>query len=495
MTLKRGALLFGIGLGLSALLTACGGGGGSGGTSAQEYQITLRADQQRLPVNIGSYPPSAGVTAPYTTTLYVNATTGGAPIPGGTDVFACNLEAGLSVGSLVYLDGNHLDDKKNELHFRSITLGANSGGNSFHFHAGDEAGSARIRCSVTDPRDGKVKSATVDISVGNTVAPAAGMPASVNVQAESPTYLGTRYNMNSVRNNIAVQAMVRDETNQWVADTTTPNLYVYIQAGSASDGARLVSGKQSGTAIMTNTLNGIANFSLSSGADVGAIVLAMVADRADNNVANGIQDPVVQYLLVPVWNGVPQTPLTLAAQTISATCNQRVSYALTASGGVPPYRWTASDLPQGLTLSDNGLITGVPASLNGANNGSFPISVTVSDSNYPVTSPVTQNMTITVDAGDCKPLAMTGGSFAAEKDQPFQFLLSASGGTAPYKWKLLGSAFGLSLGETTGILSGSLSMPPSTYNLVVEVTDKDGIAVKGTVTIKVSDPSAAPVTP
>lgn len=481
-----------LGLGLAALVAGCGGGGGSGGESAQEYKITLSADKQRLPVNIASYPPGIGVNAPYTTTLYVNATAGGAPIPGGSEVFGCNLESGVSVGSLAYLDGEHLDDDKNELLFRSVTLGANSGGNSFHFHAGNEAGTARITCSVTDPRDGKVKSATVDISVGNTVAPAAGMPASVNVQADSPTYLGTRYNMNSVRNNIAVQAMVRDETNQWVADTATPNLYVYIQAGSASDGARLMSGKQSGTAIMTNTLNGIANFSLSSGADVGTIVLAMVADRADNNVANGIQDPIVQYLLVPVWNGVPQTPLTLAAQTISATCNQRVSYALTASGGVPPYRWTASDLPQGLTLSDNGLITGVPALLNGANSGSFPITVTVTDSNG---TPATQNMTVTVDAGECKPLAITGGSFAAEKGQPFQFLLSASGGTAPYKWKLLGNAFGLSLGETTGILSGSLSMPPSTYNLVVEVTDKDGIAVKGTVTIKVSDPSAAAVTP
>ena len=36
----------------AALMTACGGGGGSSGAVSAEYQITLRADKNQLPVNI-----------------------------------------------------------------------------------------------------------------------------------------------------------------------------------------------------------------------------------------------------------------------------------------------------------------------------------------------------------------------------------------------------------------------------------------------------------
>ena len=480
--MKRGALFLGLGLGLSALLAGCGGGGGSGGESAQEYKITLSADKQRLPVNIASYPPGIGVNAPYTTTLYVNATAGGAPIPGGSEVFGCNLESGVSVGSLAYLDGKHLDDDKNELLFRSVTLGANSGGNSFHFHAGNQAGTARITCSVTDPRDSKVKTASVNIVVGNTQAPAAGMPAALNILSVSPAYLGTAGNRNGVDNSVAVQAKLVDETNQPVADTATANLYAYIQGGTGSEGAILRSGKQSGTAVMSNSLNGIADFRVYGGSKVGSIVLVLVADRADNNVANGIQDPIFQRVVMPVVNGVAQTSLALAAQTITATCNQQVSYALTATGGVPPYTWSSSSLPQGLTLSSDGLITGVPASLNGSNNGKFPVTITVTDTNN---ASVSTNMTVTVNAGSCKGLAINDSSIAATVNLPFQFALSASGGTAPYKWKLLSSTAGVSLDESSGILSGTLSDLGDT-NVVVQVTDSDGTVVSGNVKITVS---------
>ena len=131
-------------LAVSALLSACGGGGGSAGETQEIYSISLRADKPQLPLNIAGAGPGIGVYSPYTTTLYVEAKKGGLPIPGGVEIFGCNVAGGLSSGSLYYLDGDPAHETEVTLPsgatikvpnaYRSITLGSNSGGNSFHFH-------------------------------------------------------------------------------------------------------------------------------------------------------------------------------------------------------------------------------------------------------------------------------------------------------------------------------------------------------------------------
>ncbi|MFD1712026.1 Ig family protein [Ottowia sp. GY511] len=482
-------------LSLAALVAGCGGGGGSPGNTELEYKITLRADTKALPVNIANAGPQIGTSAPYTTVLHVGATEGGKPIVGTKEAFACNLEAGLRTGALYYLDGDSEHETEVQVGgqtvkipnaYRSVVLDSNSGGNSFHFHAGDTRGTARITCSITNPRDNQVTSASVDIVVGDAIAPAAGMPASVNFQAQAPRYLGSRNNPNSVLNSISVQAMVRDEVGQWVGDTTSPNLQVYIHGGSASAGARLMHDRQTGTVIMTNTRNGVANFSLSSGVERGVITLVMVADRADNNVANGIQDPISQRLTIPVVNGIALKPLAIAPdQSVTATCNQAVSMALVATDGVPPYTWSvAGTMPAGLALSSDGLVTGVPTLQNGAGAGTYQVVVNVTDYNGTTAS---TNLSVTVEAGDCKPLAIGDSSIAVTKGTHFAFAFSATGGKPPYTWKALaGMPSGLTLSDA-GILSGSVSTVGS-YKMVVEVTDKDGIKVVANVTIEVTEP-------
>ena len=72
-----------VGLAAATLLAACGGGGGSPGDTPESYTITLRAAKTSLPLNVAHYPPGIGVDAPFTTTLYVSAKKGDAPIPGG----------------------------------------------------------------------------------------------------------------------------------------------------------------------------------------------------------------------------------------------------------------------------------------------------------------------------------------------------------------------------------------------------------------------------
>jgi hypothetical protein len=287
----------------AALLSACGGGGGSPGTTEEQYDITLRADQTRLPTNIGNYPPGSGVNAPFSTTLYVNATSGGRPIAGGEEVFECNMEAGLDVGSLYYLDGDpeHMseDDPPVPLAYRNITLGANAGGNSFHFHADNRAGDARITCAITDPRDGRRYSASVNITVGGGAG--SGLPASLYAISDSGV-LGSQNNTNNIPNNTGITVAVMDDAVQPVPNPAAANVQVRIVSGT---GARLLWGAQSGNQIQVRTTGGVAQFSLSSGPAPGTIQLELTADRFDNDVSNGIRDRIVQTIAIPVVNSLP----------------------------------------------------------------------------------------------------------------------------------------------------------------------------------------------
>lgn len=364
----------------AAVLSACGGGGeGSSGTVSAEYKITLTADKVQLPINIqGRYPgdelgyTGTGVYSPYTTVLHVNATVANATIPGGEETFACNLVSGLKDSALYYLDGDEehmVDVKRGEETikipgaYRSIVLGSNAGGASFHFHAGNEVGTARIVCSVTDPRDKTQKSAAVDIVIGG----ATGKPASLRVEGKIPYYLGTKSNTNSILNQMAIDAFVMDDSNQPTSSTSGANVQVSILPGtpssttSADNGARLVAGTQSGSTLQLPSVGGVALFSLISGENTGPINLQLVSDRYDNNVSNGIQDPILAIHQVPVIENLTYA-LVVNNEDLGTLTNTIPYYHfLTAQYGLPPYTWSVTGLPSGLTLdSATGLISGTP---------------------------------------------------------------------------------------------------------------------------------------
>lgn len=363
---------------VAVLAAACGGGGGSPGESHGPYSVTLTADRIQLPVNTGHQGPGISVYAPYTTTVYVNATENGSPIPGGDNIFACNVEGGLNTGSLYYLDGDPdhetTDKDGNQIPnaYRSITLGSNSGGNSFHFHAGDTTGNATITCSAQSPQDKKYYSASIVITVGA----ASGKVANVTGQSQS-NVLGTQGNLSNVPTSTNVNVHVLDDANQPVPDSGVQNVQVSIRSGvGAGAGARLMAGGQSGSNLWLATTRGIANFSLSSGTSEGAIVLDITADRADNDVTNGIQDPVVGVLVISVSNQIATAPVTIAAASLpGGTVGVPYSYVFSATGGLAPYGWSAAGLPPGLTMGTDGTLSGSPSQ-----GGKFNFVVRVTDS-------------------------------------------------------------------------------------------------------------------
>jgi hypothetical protein len=464
-------------LALTAALSACGGGGGSSGTVSADYQISLRADKTLLPLNVAGSPAGIGVYAPFTTTLYVQASVGGQPIPGGTGIFGCNLVQGLESGALYYLDGNseHEDaTTKAPLAYRAVTLDSNSGAASFHFHSGAKAGTARITCSVTDPRDKQQKSASVDIAVGG----ATGQAASISAIAAYPT-LGTQGNLNNVRTSTAIEAHVLDDANQPVPAPTKANLQVAVVSSAAATGARLLAGVQSGSVVQVSTVGGVGLFSLASGPNEGTILLQMTADRFDNDVTNGIQDPIIQLLAVSVTAGNPAAPATdpLALVNVTppaGTNGLPYSYAFSAKGGVAPYTWAAlGGLPDGLNLSSSGILSGTPVVKQ---PGVFNIAVRVTDSqgasitgNFALTiaptagtDPATNVLSINLsgcgsDVNTACSLSIPNPTTPAPVPAPayyYQYVLSVTGpGTGNATWAMTQNPAWLALDGTNGILS------------------------------------------
>jgi hypothetical protein len=89
-------------------------------------------------------------------------------------------------------------------------------------------------------------------------------------------------------------------------------------------------------------------------------------------------------LLVVFWAGcgggggpvaTTSVVITTASPVPDAVQGKAYTFQLTASGGLPPYTWTASGLPDGLQISKDGKISGMPT-----NQGTVKFQATVSAS-------------------------------------------------------------------------------------------------------------------
>jgi hypothetical protein len=88
-------------------------------------------------------------------------------------------------------------------------------------------------------------------------------------------------------------------------------------------------------------------------------------------------------------SGTAPLTITAASPPAGTTGAAFPGYSFQASGGTPPFIWNESGpLPPGLMLSASGQLSGMPATA-----GTYPVSVTVTDSSYP---PVTATAAVTL---------------------------------------------------------------------------------------------------
>ena len=170
-------------------------------------------------------------------------------------------------------------------------------------------------------------------------------------------------------------------------------------------------------------------------------------------------------------------PLDVGATTL-AMGEAGVSFVsdLMISGGVAPYvvSITKGRLPLGLSLGNDGVISGTPS----PNAKSEKITVRITDS---VNESVTHTFTITV----LKALHIAGKLKAGRVGKDYTDSLKARGGLGPFNWNITSGAVpGLSFNNATGALAG-VPTQAGEFPLTVQVTDALGGVDTETLTLRI----------
>lgn len=140
---------------------------------------------------------------------------------------------------------------------------------------------------------------------------------------------------------------------------------------------------------------------------------------------------------------------------------------IVAQGGVPPYTWTITGLPPGLSTDGNGDITGTPTSSTGS-----PFSVVVKVSDATLNS-VTRTYSLSV-SGNLTVISPTALP-AATLNTAYTAAVMAGGGLSPYTWTATGLPAGLGISASSGVISGTpTTAAGSPYSVTVTVTDSTG---------------------
>jgi FG-GAP-like repeat/Putative Ig domain/Beta-propeller repeat len=189
-------------------------------------------------------------------------------------------------------------------------------------------------------------------------------------------------------------------------------------------------------------------------------------------------------------NFAAATPVTqsftvsLTKLTITGTGNlggflpgANVSGTVTASGGQPPYKFSATGLPMGFNLNAASGAFGGEAPAPGA----YSFTLTASDSGTPAaTANFTVSFSVLGITTSSLPAATKGGSYSQQ--------IGAIGGATPYSFSATGlGGSGLSL-SSSGLLSGTPTTV-GTLSLTVQVTDAKGLSTSANLSLVINNPA------
>jgi putative Ig domain-containing protein len=181
------------------------------------------------------------------------------------------------------------------------------------------------------------------------------------------------------------------------------------------------------------------------------------------------------------------TLLSIETQSLpDGVVGQEYSQTLRATGGSSPYRWDlkSGKLPDGLVLSDSGVISGTPTA-----PGEVPFEIRATDQSGQT---ISGSLSIDVDPPPELTILSPSSLPVAAVGVPYRFELKAAAGTAPYSWvKKKKVKFGTLPDGITLSSEGVLSGTPTTQgtsNFTVIVNDTIGKQARKPLSIEVGPP-------
>jgi hypothetical protein len=219
-------------------------------------------------------------------------------------------------------------------------------------------------------------------------------------------------------------------------------------------------------------------------------VISGTPDRAGTSsfiitVTDAVSASVTATLAIVINPGL--SALSLETQSLpDGQVGQDYSHTLAALGGTAPYRWQIKSgrLPDGLQLSEAGLISGRPTA-----TGELEFEVQVSDQSG---QSATRELSIDVDPAPELTIVSPTALPVAAVGVPYRFELRATSGQDPYKWvKKKKKKFGVLPEGVTVSSDGVLAGTPTTegtYIFTLRVVDQLGKIASKSFTLVVGPP-------
>jgi uncharacterized protein (TIGR03437 family) len=201
------------------------------------------------------------------------------------------------------------------------------------------------------------------------------------------------------------------------------------------------------------------------------------------NVADSKKNNATKTLSLTVGSGGSGTLAITTGSLPNGNTNQDYTASVLASGGSPPYSFSASGLPPGLSISASGVVLGQPSA-----GGNYFVTVTVTDSK---SGQASRQYSVSINAS----LTIVSMSFKdGSVGRSYFDQVQAAGGTNPYTYFGTGLPSGLAL-TSQGNVSGTPDKA-GTFTITVTVTDAKKVSFTSDVSITIyTQPSISTASP
>lgn len=294
--------------------------GGSIFTGTLQFQVspgidrvTIQATTTTLPVNRFNVDPFFG--SPFMAEVTVTVRTASGQLVNAVDGLAVSVNPVGNTGGFTTLDDPETEDdpatpeiENNEFLIRlgQGPVDITAGKSTLFLHSLNFTGQTTLTVTAQDPETLETISAQL---VFNIVASTPALPAEVSVTATNfAQYITSSGGPTSGQFEILVtDAIGQNVPNPTSGSTAFNNVRVELigdALGSRLSGISASGASVSGNTIGIRTTSGIAGAVLVSGDTPGNVRIRATSDRADNNVDNGISDPVFGERTVAISDGI-----------------------------------------------------------------------------------------------------------------------------------------------------------------------------------------------